>query len=333
MNWLTSYVRTPLSNLMKRDTPQDMWDKCPSCEAMIYVSNLDESQYCCPSCNSHRIWPVLKRLAYLYDGGTFTRLDLPSVPADPLKFRDKKAYSARMRENLAKSELKEAIVVAEGEVGGHKVVTAAFNFSFMGGSMGMAVGEALVTAGARAAEIGATLLTVPASGGARMQEGILSLMQLPRSILAIDMVKEAGLPHIVLLTHPTTGGVTASFAMLGDIHVAEPGATIGFAGARVIKETVREDLPEGFQTAEYLFAHGMVDTVVPRQEFPGELSNLIGLLRVPIKAPLTALPEPSVDEVAQAAQKETAATRADTPTTPQTGRESDRQTATSQTMG
>ena len=292
MNWLTSYVRTPLSNLMKRDTPQDLWGKCPSCETMIYLSALDESQHCCPNCNSHRLWPVLKRLEHIFDGGKFTQLDLPSVTADPLKFKDKKAYSVRMRENLAKSDLKEAIVVAEGEVGGHKVVTAAFNFAFMGGSMGMAVGEALVMAGQRAVEIGATLLTIPASGGARMQEGILSLMQLPRSILAIDLVKEAGLPHIVLLTHPTTGGVTASFAMLGDVHISEPGATIGFAGARVIKETVREDLPEGFQTAEYLHAHGMVDMVVPRQQFPGELSNLIGLLREPMKAPMTALPEP-----------------------------------------
>ena len=298
MNWLTSYVRTPLSNLMKRDTPQDLWDKCPSCETMIYLSTLDDSQHCCPNCNSHRIWPVLKRLAYLYDGGNFEQLDLPAVVADPLKFKDKKAYGARMRENQAKSDLKEAIVVAEGEVGGHKVVTAAFNFAFMGGSMGMAVGEALIRAAERAVELDATLLTIPASGGARMQEGILSLMQLPRSILAIDMVKEAGLPHICMLAHPTTGGVTASFAMLGDVHISEPGATIGFAGARVIKETVREDLPEGFQTAEYLHDHGMVDMVVPRQQFPGELSNLIGMLREPIKAPMTALPEPEAEKVA-----------------------------------
>ena len=268
MNWLTSYVRTPLSNLMKRDTPQDLWDKCPSCGTMVYLSTLNESQHTCPNCNHHRLWPVLDRLTYLFDEGTFTQLDLPEVAADPLKFKDKKAYSQRMRENLAKSDLKEAIVVAEGKVGGHKIVTAAFNFAFMGGSMGLAVGEALVMAGQRARDTGATLLTIPASGGARMQEGILSLMQLPRSILAIDLVKEAGLPHIVLLTHPTTGGVTASFAMLGDIHISEPGATIGFAGARVIKETVREDLPSGFQTAEYLHDHGMVDAVVPRQEFP-----------------------------------------------------------------
>ena len=284
MNWLTSYVRKPLSNLVKRESPDDLWDKCKSCDQMIYLSSLPESQYTCPNCNDHRLWPVMDRLTYLYDEGKFEQLPLPAVPADPLKFKDKKAYSVRMRENLAKSDLKEAIVLAEGTVGGHKVVTAAFNFAFMGGSMGLAVGEGLVAAAERAVQMGATLLTIPASGGARMQEGILSLMQLPRSIIAIDMVKEAGLPHIVQLTHPTTGGVTASFAMLGDLHLAEPKATIGFAGARVIKETVREDLPEGFQTAEYLHEHGMVDAVIRRQDFPAELAKIIGLLREPLPA-------------------------------------------------
>lgn len=284
MNWLTSYVRKPLSNLVKRESPDDLWDKCKSCDQMIYLSSLPESQYTCPNCNDHRLWPVLDRLAYLYDEGEFRQRELPTVAADPLKFKDKKAYSARMRENQAKSDIKEAIVVAEGTVGGHKVVTAAFNFGFMGGSMGMAVGEALLAAADRAVQMDATLLTIPASGGARMQEGILSLMQLPRSILAIDKVKEAGLPHIVHLTHPTTGGVTASFAMLGDLHLAEPKATIGFAGARVIKETVREDLPEGFQTSEYLHEHGMVDAVIARQDFPAELAKLIGLLRQPLAA-------------------------------------------------
>ena len=282
MNWLTSYVRKPLSNLVKRDSPDDLWDKCKSCEQMIYLSSLHETQYTCPNCNDHRLWPVLDRLTYLYDQGQFTQLDLPAVPNDPLRFRDKKAYSARMRENLAKSSIREAIVLAEGTVGGHRVVTAAFNFAFMGGSMGLAVGEALITAGDHAVKTGSTLLTIPASGGARMQEGILSLMQLPRSILAIDMVKDAGLPHIVNLTHPTTGGVTASFAMLGHIHLAEPKAIIGFAGARVIKETIREELPEGFQTAEYLHDHGMIDAVVRRQDFPATLARLIGLLRHPL---------------------------------------------------
>lgn len=284
MNWLTSYVRKPLSQFVKRESPDDLWDKCPACDQMIYLSSLSETQYTCGSCGDHRLWPVMDRLTYLYDEGAFTQLDLPAVPTDPLKFKDKKAYTVRMRENLAKSDLKEAIVLAEGTVKGHKVVTAAFNFAFMGGSMGLAVGEGLVTAAQRAVATNATLLTIPASGGARMQEGILSLMQLPRSILAIDMVKEAGLPHIVQLTHPTTGGVTASFAMLGDLHLAEPKATIGFAGARVIKETVREDLPEGFQTAEYLHEHGMVDAVIPRQKFPAELAKLIGLLRQPLAA-------------------------------------------------
>lgn len=284
MNWLTSYVRKPLSNLVKRDSPDDLWDKCPSCDQMIYLKTLDESQHTCPNCNDHRLWPVMDRLTYLYDQGQFQQIELPPVATDPLKFRDKKAYGVRMRENLAKSDLKEALVIADGTVGGHPLIAAAFNFAFMGGSMGMAVGEGLIAAAERAVNKGATLLTIPASGGARMQEGILSLMQLPRSILAIDMVKEAGLPHIVQLTHPTTGGVTASFAMLGDLHIAEPKSIIGFAGARVIKQTIGEDLPEGFQTAEYLRDHGMVDAVIRRQDFPAELAKIIGMLRQPLAA-------------------------------------------------
>lgn len=284
MNWLTSYVRKPLSNLVKRDSPDDLWDKCPSCDQMIYLKTLDESQHTCPNCNDHRLWPVMDRLTYLYDQGQFQQIELPPVATDPLKFRDKKAYGVRMRENLAKSDLKEALVIADGTVGGHPLIAAAFNFAFMGGSMGMAVGEGLIAAAERAVNKGATLLTIPASGGARMQEGILSLMQLPRSILAIDMVKEAGLPHIVQLTHPTTGGVTASFAMLGDLHIAEPKSIIGFAGARVIKQTIGEDLPEGFQTAEYLRDHGMVDAVIRRQDFPAELTKIIGMLRQPLAA-------------------------------------------------
>ncbi len=281
MNWLTSYVRKPLSNLVKRDAPDDLWDKCGACGQMIYLRNLADTQHTCPNCNDHRLWPVLDRLTYLYDAGQFTLLPLPEVPQDPLKFKDKKTYSARIRENVAKSDIKEALVVATGAVGGHSVVTAAFNFAFMGGSMGLAVGEGLVRAAEQAVATDATFLTIPASGGARMQEGILSLMQLPRSILAVDMVREAGLPHIVQLTHPTTGGVTASFAMLGDLHLAEPRAIIGFAGARVIKQTIGEDLPDGFQTAEYLRDHGMVDRVIRRQDFPGELARIIGLLRCP----------------------------------------------------
>lgn len=285
MNWLTSYVRKPLSSLMKRnDSPDDLWDKCASCDQMIYLKSLHETQFTCPNCNAHRPWPVRERLTYLYDSGQFSEVALPQVPADPLKFKDKRAYSLRMREAVAKSEVKEALVVAEGTVGGHRLVTAAFNFAFMGGSMGLAVGEGLVTAAERAVAGDATLLTIPASGGARMQEGILSLMQLPRSILAIDMVKEAGLPHIVQLTHPTTGGVTASFAMLGDLHLAEPQSIIGFAGARVIKQTIGEDLPEGFQTSESVQEHGMIDAVIRRQDFPGELAKLIGMLRQPLAA-------------------------------------------------
>jgi acetyl-CoA carboxylase carboxyl transferase subunit beta len=215
----------------------------------------------------------------MFDDGQYNRIELPAAVTDPLKFRDIKRYTDRLKESRAKTGEEDAIIVAHGLMGGHNVVIAAFDFSFMGGSMGVAVGEGLVSAAKLAVLQDAPLIVVPASGGARMQEGILSLMQLPRTVIAIEEVREAGLPYIVLLTDPTTGGVTASFAMLGDIQVAEPGALIGFAGQRVIEQTVREKLPEGFQRAEYLKDHGIVDIVVPRHELRDTLINLIDLLR------------------------------------------------------
>jgi acetyl-CoA carboxylase carboxyl transferase subunit beta len=245
---------------------------------MIFHRELEANQRVCTHCGHHLRIGVKRRLELMFDDGQYERAELPKVEADPLKFRDRKRYSDRVKEAQSKSGEQDAIIVGYGTIHGVPVVVAAFNFEFMGGSMGMAVGEGLVKAADMAVEKGAALIAIPASGGARMQEGIFSLMQMPRSVIAVDRVKEAGLPFVVLLTDPTTGGVSASFAMLGDIHVAEPGALIGFAGQRVIEETIREKLPEGFQRAEYLLEHGIVDLVVPRKELREQLARLIGLL-------------------------------------------------------
>ena len=280
MNWLTNFVRPKFQALVKQTEQADnLWFKCPNCGQMIFHRDLEENLFVCQHCDHHMRVNVKKRLEMMFDDGVYDRIELPEAVADPLKFRDLKRYSDRLKESRAKTGEEDAIIVAHGAMGGHKVVIAAFDFSFMGGSMGVAVGEGLVSAGKLAVLQDAPLIVVPASGGARMQEGILSLMQLPRSVIAIEEVKEAGLPYIVLLTDPTTGGVTASFAMLGDIQLAEPGAMIGFAGRRVIEQTVRETLPEGFQRAEYLKDHGIVDMVVPRHELRDTLINLIDLLR------------------------------------------------------
>jgi acetyl-CoA carboxylase carboxyl transferase subunit beta len=279
MSWLTNFVRPKIRALVKKtEVPDNLWDKCPACGQMIFHRELEANLQVCPHCNHHLRIGVKRRLELLFDDGQYERAELPKVELDPLKFRDRKRYVDRLKDSQSKTEEQDAIVVANGLVGGQKVVVAAFNFDFMGGSMGAAVGEGLVTASEIAVREQAAFIAIPASGGARMQEGILSLMQMPRSVIAVDRVKEAGLPYIVLLTDPTTGGVSASFAMLGDIHVSEPGAVIGFAGARVIEETIREKLPEGFQRAEYLLDHGIVDLVVARKDLPRELAKIIGLL-------------------------------------------------------
>jgi acetyl-CoA carboxylase carboxyl transferase subunit beta len=279
MSWLTNFVRPKIRALVRKtDVPENLWDKCPGCGQMIFHRDLEANLRVCPQCSHHMRIGVKKRLELLFDGGAYERAELPKVEFDPLKFRDRKRYSDRLKEAQGKTEEQDAIIVAHGLIGGLKAVVAAFNFDFMGGSMGAAVGEGLVTASDLAVKERAALIAVPASGGARMQEGILSLMQMPRTVIAVDRVKEAGLPFIVLLTDPTTGGVSASFAMLGDIHVSEPGAQIGFAGARVIEETIREKLPEGFQRAEYLLDHGIVDVVIARKDLPKELAKIIGLL-------------------------------------------------------
>ncbi len=281
MNWITNYVRPKLKVLVgqKTEVPDHLWHKCPKCEQMIFHRDLEANLHVCQHCQNHlRITPT-QRLKQLYDEEKFTTFPLPKVATDPLKFKDTKKYIDRLKDYKEKTQEEDAIVVAKGKIGGHTVITATFNFFFMGGSMGMAVGEALVFAAEQALKYKCALLVISASGGARMQEGILSLMQLPRTVIAVNLVKEAKLPYIVLLTDPTTGGVSASFAMLGDIAIAEPSAMIGFAGARVIEETIREKLPEGFQTAEYLKEHGMVDMVVPRLELKETLATLLGLIK------------------------------------------------------
>lgn len=280
MNWLTNFVRPKIQQLVRpKEVPDNLWIKCGACEQMIFHRELEKNLQVCTHCGHHMRLPVKKRLELLFDDGNYKRIELPKVAEDPLKFKDLKAYPARIKEARSKTGEQDAIIVAHGAMGGIDVVIAAFDFSYMGGSMGMAVGEGLVAAAELAVVQDAPLIVIPASGGARMQEGILSLMQMARTTVAVEKVKEHGLPYIVLLTDPTTGGVTASFAMLGDIHVSEPGATIGFAGARVIESTIRQKLPEGFQKAEYLRDHGMVDVVAKRHDLRKTLINILDLLR------------------------------------------------------
>ena len=279
MNWLTNFIRPKIQSLVDaKEVPDNLWQKCPSCDGMLFHRDLEDNHNVCYHCGHHLRLIVKKRLALMFDEGKYERMILPDVPLDPLKFKDRKRYTDRLREAQAQTNLKEGITIAKGTIGGQPVVIAAFNFSFMGGSMGAGIGEAFVMAAEEAVKTNAALIAIPASGGARMQEGMLSLVQMPRTIIGVEMVKDAGLPYIVLLTDPTTGGVSASFAMVGDIHLAEPGAMIGFAGRRVIEETVRETLPANFQTAEYLRDHGMVDIVVPRKELHATLARILNLL-------------------------------------------------------
>jgi acetyl-CoA carboxylase carboxyl transferase subunit beta len=248
---------------------------------MIFHRDLEANHRVCTQCGHHMRLPAKRRLEMLFDDGAYTRIELPRTIQDPLKFRDRKRYADRLKEAREKTQEQDAIIVAHGPLGGIRVVAAIFDFDFQGGSMGIAVGEAFLAAAQLAVLQQAPLIAIPASGGARMQEGILSLMQLPRTVIAVQQVKEAGLPFIVVLADPTTGGVSASFAMLGDIAIAEPGAVIGFAGARVIEETIREKLPPGFQKAEYLLEHGQIDMVVHRHKLREQLIRILGLLTDP----------------------------------------------------
>ncbi len=283
MSWITSYVRPKIRALVQRSSvPDNLWHKCPACEQMVFHRELAANLNVCTHCGHHMRLGAKARCDLLFDDGAWEDVPLPAVAADPLRFRDRKRYAERLREARAATGRHDALIVAKGTLGGRSAVAAAFDFAFMGGSMGMAVGEGLLTAARAAVDAKAPLIVFPASGGARMQEGILSLMQMPRTTIAVDLVKEAGLPYIVVLTDPTTGGVSASFAMLGDVAIAEPGAVIGFAGARVIEETIRQQLPEGFQRAEYLREHGMVDMVVHRRELRDTLIRIVGLLTEPV---------------------------------------------------
>ncbi|MDQ1187465.1 acetyl-CoA carboxylase, carboxyltransferase subunit beta [Agrobacterium larrymoorei] len=279
MNWITNYVRPRINSMLgRRDTPENLWIKCPETGEMVFHKDLEDNKWVIPASGFHMKMPAKARLADLFDDGAYEALPQPKVAQDPLKFRDSKKYSDRLRDSRVKTEQEDTILAGVGKLQGLKIVAVVHEFQFMGGSLGIAAGEAIVKAFERAISERCPLVMFPASGGARMQEGILSLMQLPRTTVAVNMLKEAGMPYIVVLTNPTTGGVTASYAMLGDVHIAEPGAEICFAGKRVIEQTIREKLPEGFQTSEYLLDHGMVDMVVDRHAIPDTLANLLKIM-------------------------------------------------------
>jgi acetyl-CoA carboxylase carboxyl transferase subunit beta len=279
MSWLTEFVRPKIRTLLgRKEVPDNLWHQCPQCQQMIFHRELEAGKKVCPHCGHHLRATATERLSWTFDNGAYTRIDLPKPVVDPLKFRDQKKYTDRLKDARETTKQDDALLVAHGTIGGLRAVVAAMSFDFMGGSMGAGVGDGLVAAARLAVLQAAPLIVYSASGGARMQEGAISLMQMPRTTIAAQMVKEAGLPFIVVLTDPTTGGVSASFAMLGDIQIAEPNALICFAGARVIEQTVREKLPEGFQRAEYLLAHGIIDMVVKRGELTATLARVIEML-------------------------------------------------------
>lgn len=293
MNWISNYVRPRINSLFsRREVPENLWTKCPECDAMLFHRELADALNVCTNCEHHLGITPRERFLSLFDGGLFTEVKVPEPVADPLHFRDQKKYPDRMKAALKGTGEKEAMLVAEGELGRSPVVCAAQDFSFMGGSMGMYVGNAIIAACERAVKKKCPMILFSAAGGARMQEGILSLMQMPRTTVAIEMLKDAGLPYIVVLTHPTTGGVTASYAMLGDVHIAEPNALICFAGPRVIEQTIREKLPEGFQRAEYLLDHGMLDRVTNRKDMRDELITITRMLMGQTPAVQGDLPAP-----------------------------------------
>jgi acetyl-CoA carboxylase carboxyl transferase subunit beta len=294
MNWITNYVRPTINSLFsRREVPENLWVKCPECGTMLFHRELSDNLQVCSSCGHHMPISPRARFAALFDNGIFTEVPVPDAVVDPLQFRDQKKYPDRMKAAQKSTGEKEAMLVAQGEMGRTPIVAAAQDFSFMAGSMGMYVGNAIIAACERAVELRRPLVLFSAAGGARMQEGILSLMQMPRSTVAVQMLKEAGLPYIVVLTHPTTGGVTASYAMLGDVQIAEPNALICFAGPRVIEQTIRETLPEGFQRAEYLLDHGMLDRVTPRGAMREELVTILRMLTNQAPAVRGDLPAPA----------------------------------------
>lgn len=308
MNWISNYVRPRINSIFsRRETPDNLWTKCDDCGTMLFHRELKAAQNVCPNCNHHMLISPRERFGHLFDGGLFTEVEVPKPIADPLQFRDQKRYPDRMRIAQKSTGEEDAMLVAEGEIHRTPFVVAGQNFKFMGGSMGMHVGNAIIAGANRAIAKKCPFVIFSAAGGARMQEGILSLMQMPRTTVAVEMVKEAGLPYVVVLTHPTTGGVTASYAMLGDVHIAEPGALIGFAGARVIEQTIRESLPEGFQRAEYLLDHGMLDLVAERKDIRHELATICRMLMRQSPAIKGDLPVPGDEEKEVKAKADTAA--------------------------
>ncbi|MBX3505420.1 MAG: acetyl-CoA carboxylase, carboxyltransferase subunit beta [Parvibaculum sp.] len=280
MNWINNVVRPKIQRVFKKkeETPDNLWHKCPSCGEMIFHRDLDAAQRVCPACDHHLRIGTKERFAALFDNGEYQTVDVGGVVADPLKFRDQKKYPDRLKEARNKTGAEDAVTVAHGPLDGVETVIAVEDFAFMGGSLGMAAGEAIIKGAETALEKKAPFILFTAAGGARMQEGILSLMQMPRTTVALQLLREASLPFIVVLTDPTTGGVLASYAMLGDVHIAEPKALIGFSGRRVIEQTIREKLPEDFQSAEFQFDHGMIDMIVHRHKMKETLSRLVRLL-------------------------------------------------------
>jgi acetyl-CoA carboxylase carboxyl transferase subunit beta len=296
VNWISNVVRPKIrSFLNRRDVPENLWIKCPDTGQLVFYKDVEANQFVIPGSNYHMRMGAAARLKSMFDAETWIDIGVPDVPPDPLKFRDERRYTERLRDARAKTGLNDAIKLGLGKLDGLPVVIAVQDFEFMGGSLGMAAGEAVIKGLATAAQKNTPFILFAASGGARMQEGILALMQMPRTTIAVQALRATRRPYIVVLTNPTTGGVTASYAMLGDIHIAEPGALIGFAGPRVIEQTIREKLPEGFQKAEYLRDHGMIDMVVHRHKLRAMLS---GLCRVLTKAPAAARPTPEVMAIA-----------------------------------
>jgi acetyl-CoA carboxylase carboxyl transferase subunit beta len=280
MSWLSNLTPPGIKNMFRRpdDSADSLWVKCPGCGEMLFGKDLEAALHVCSACGHHMRMPAEERLKALFDGGAYAPVDVPDPVLDPLGFKDERKYTDRLRDARKKTGRQDAMLIGVGAVEGSPAVAVVQDFEFMGGSMGMALGDSMLKAAENALARRAPLIVFTASGGARMQEGILSLMQMPRTTIAVQMLREAGLPYIVVLTHPTTGGVTASYAMLGDVHIAEPGALIGFAGPRVIEQTIREKLPEGFQRSEFLKDKGMVDLVAPRAEIKATLARLIRVL-------------------------------------------------------
>lgn len=309
MSWLTNTVLPKIGFGRKKDSPDNLWEKCRSCGQMVFHRDLEQSHRVCPHCDHHMRLTATARMKLLFDDGEYVKVATPQPPLDPLKFRDAKRYTDQLKDARNQTGTDFAVEVGLGKIAGLSAVVASQNFFFMGGSVSAGEGEAIIAAAEKAVEEDAALVLCAASGGMRMQEGILSLMQMPRTTVALQRLKDAGLPYICVLTDPTTGGTTASFAMIGDVTIAEPGALIGFAGPRVIEQTIREQLPDGFQRAEYLLEHGMVDMVTHRHQLAESVGRVISLLREEVVEAPKALPSPDdvpeipepADEMAEAA--------------------------------